>query len=320
MSVDMHGSQNLKRSHAAIDDASDDDHEPISEAALESSAFYTKGLDVMPFSTIRRLKEVTDMLSKRLAAGETEKQYYAFSGVLREVFDTIDRDRSLLGHCVQITYFWHERVMIVKLPSVLHELGHVEFGKELTHELTLMGVPIHNFVGTGSGKMVGRDSSKEGDSSFKPRRVRRRENDWPTIVVEAGYSPNLRSLRNAARWWLYNSNDDVKIVILISICARTKQLIVEKWCNIPVIPRRSNRCQQGPGALLILPGLVTSITVSHIPNTQLDLPTSYNVVGPSLTLEFARLFLRAPIPPEHDVSLGHQELQSWAMAVWDSAQ
>ena len=60
-------------------------------------------------------------------------------------------------------------------------------------------------------------SSKEGDSSYRPKSARPNKDDWPTLVVEAGYSQSLRDLRLKANRWLSNSANSVKIVVIISI-------------------------------------------------------------------------------------------------------
>ena len=48
--------------------------------------------------------------------------------------------------------------------------------------------------------------SEEGDSAFKPLTMRPRKADWPTIVIESGWSESLTKLRQDAHRWLENSN------------------------------------------------------------------------------------------------------------------
>ena len=76
--------------------------------------------------------------------------------------------------------------------------------------------------------------SKEGDSAFKPLSIRPREADWPTIVLESGWSESLTRLRQDAHIWLENSGGDVKIVLLFSIGRTARTMIIEKWENRPV--------------------------------------------------------------------------------------
>ena len=76
--------------------------------------------------------------------------------------------------------------------------------------------------------------SKEGDSAFKPLSIRPREADWPTIVLEAGWSESLTRLRLDAHFWLEDSGGDVKIVLLFSIGRTARTMIIEKWENRPV--------------------------------------------------------------------------------------
>jgi hypothetical protein len=97
--------------------------------------------------------------------------------------------------------------------------------------------------------------SKEGDSAFKPLSIRPREGDWPTIVLESGWSESLTRLRRDAHIWFENSGGDVKIVLLFSIGRTARTMIIEKWENRPVpvnplVPanRPATRSMTRPGA------------------------------------------------------------------------
>lgn len=54
----------------------------------------------------------------------------------------------------------------------------------------------------------------EGDSVLKPISKRPSGKDFPTLVIEAGYTQTWLSLRTKARWWFEHSKYDVKIVLL----------------------------------------------------------------------------------------------------------
>jgi hypothetical protein len=53
--------------------------------------------------------------------------------------------------------------------------------------------------------------------------------DWPTIMFESGFSESLGHLRNDAKWWLANSQGEVKIAVIIAIQPADKKLHIEKW-------------------------------------------------------------------------------------------
>lgn len=318
MPTDEHAAQNIKTSHAATDDVSsdvDESNAAISTADLDSSSFYTKGLLVTPFPGEKQLKRTLGLQSKRLADGETELEFYAFCRVPQELVDRIDKNPRLLGCRSRITYFSNEEVMIVQLASDLHDLAHAEFGLAIFEQVLRMGLTRRDFVPSAGARMQGRVSSEEGDSSFKPLPARQRRGAFPTIVIEAGLSQSRQSLRTMAMWRVSNSNGDVKIVIIISIYERTKRLVFEKWCDLPGTINVATRHPRGPGDS---PGLVQTVTVSHIPNTPVNLLTSYNVVGQNLILEFDKVFLRQPVGQEGDITFGVPELQEFAMIVWGS--
>ena len=153
------------------------------------------------------------------------------------------------------------------------------------------------------------------DSTYKPR-CRDRQDDWPTIVFEAGLSESLTDLRRDAQWWLANSRGEVKIVIIISIVKAEKSLWIEQW-NISSFDR------PGPATRAFLnvipvPTKIQELTViqnpsiPHLPGT---IPI-YAVTGAPLILEFEKLLLRAPVPPEGNVILTEADLQAWAEEFW----
>ena len=150
--------------------------------------------------------------------------------------------------------------------------------------------------------------SKEGDSAFRPRSILPRETDWPTIVIESGWSETLTKLREDAHRWLENSRGDVKIVLLFSIGRRARTMIIEKWENRPVPtnrPRtRSNTTQ--------IPTQIQAITIDS---------NSDRVNGAPLILEFRKIFLRQAVPPlEHDFTFTTQHLLAYATNFWARLQ
>ena len=89
------------------------------------------------------------------------------------------------------------------------------------------------FIYLGATKFQVRRASKEEDTAYKPLSMQPREADWPTIVIEAGWSESLRKLRPNAGFWLEDSGGNVKIALLISIGRRrgARTMIIEKWEN-----------------------------------------------------------------------------------------
>ena len=148
--------------------------------------------------------------------------------------------------------------------------------------------------------------SKEGDSALKPLNMRPRGADWPTIVLESGWSESLTKLRRDAHIWLERSRGDVKIVLLFSISRTARTIIIEKWENGPVPANR-------PATRSI-----TTQTPTQIQAITID---SNNVTGAPLTLEFRKIFLRQALPPmEHDFTFTAQDLSAFATNFWAGFQ
>jgi hypothetical protein len=152
--------------------------------------------------------------------------------------------------------------------------------------------------------------SKEGDSAFKPGSMRPLETDWPTIVIEAGWSESITKLREDARRWLENSRGEIKIVVLISIGRKrgTRKMVIEKWENGPVPPNRP----------------LTGSNTTHIPTKiqAIKIDSNANTVnGAPLILEFRKIFLRQAVAPlEHDFTFTAQYLSTYATNFWARLQ
>ena len=154
-----------------------------------------------------------------------------------------------------------------------------------------------------------------GDSTFGPRPKRSGGRDWPTLVIEAGHSQTLEGLRRDMRWWFGASDHQVKIVLLAKFNHDQREIILEKWVEVPALARQGamttraaarfdQRCSQ-------------VITITQTPNiTDTDPnrlnPTSDTVTRGALRLEFDRLFLRQPGQGERDVMIDVPQLQMYA--------
>ena len=162
----------------------------------------------------------------------------------------------------------------------------------------MMGLPRNKFADGGGTRNKGRSTSKEVDTAFKPAAHRPHENDWPTIVLEAGFSESVRQRRNDAWWWLSNIRSTVKIVLIFTVNRETRTVQIEKWETRPVT---------GP------------FTPSNWPPSQVPTPIQQiiidpnNVTGAPLILYFHLIYLRAinqnAVPPEHDHTFTAQDFE-----------
>jgi hypothetical protein len=249
-------------------------------------------------------------------------------GVTKDHLAQIDRQRTKTRKHTRMTYYTDTRELIIKLPTAEHETAHISFARKVNRKLEGMGLPEDSLYGLGATTFYGPSSSKEGDSAYKPL-CRPGEKKWPTLVIEAGYSETLAKLRADAEWWLINSRDDVKIVIVMWIEPAPRSLLIEQWCMplpLPIRPGPVTRARSTANANAkantntntTVPVKIQELTVIQdppIPHPSGTIPT-YTVTGAPLTLEFEKLLLRAPVPPESNVIFTAADLQAWAERYW----
>lgn len=147
------------------------------------------------------------------------------------------------------------------------------------------------------GKTIhGTTQSKQGDGGWAPRRPPHgRSKKWPAVVLEVAVSENYSKLLSDARFWLYESQGDVKIVLALAVNRESPGVIIEKW------ELKANRihCSQ-----------TVSISKSQADGT-------VNVWNDPLVIEFEKLFLRdSEIPKETDIYIDSGKLENLGDTIW----
>jgi hypothetical protein len=147
------------------------------------------GLDVttlQPFVGVEKMRGIVKRQSDQFQRGDSDQQYLIFTRVSIDDLTKIDRARNSIGKGIRMTHYTDIDLLIVKLPSVVHEKAHVNLAKRVVIALTRMGTPglaEDEFCGVGAAWFRGRRSSKEGDSAYKPLSFRPNDPHWPTIVI-----------------------------------------------------------------------------------------------------------------------------------------
>jgi hypothetical protein len=231
-----------------------------------------------PFTNLVAFKRICFTRSKRLVEGTQIPQHLAFTNVSPESLDEIDRIREeRRGWLPRMTilYDGREKYLIVKLMiGVMHEGVAYEFASMFKGKLFRLDVRA-SLLATGSGRFGHRGGrSKEADIGYKPI-SREMEDDWPSFVVEVGESESLAMLRSDAAFWITNSDGRTRIVIVLSINRRDRQILVERWEEVP--RRRPN---QSTANYSRIPRLMQSLT--------LNADVEYD--GPSLEIPAEKLF------------------------------
>ncbi|KAG0640424.1 hypothetical protein HOY80DRAFT_884733, partial [Tuber brumale] len=160
--------------------------------------------------------------------------YIHVSGVAAAKIDEIDDAFQDLGirTCVRFTYEHDLEAMIIRcMPSEVHERASRSFLIKLAFKIAaLPGHSEDSILPVGSTRFsVPGKRSKEGDEGIKPADTRADGDEWPSLMVEVGTSNSLLSLRQDACWWLDHSNEQTRMVILISLEMDPKSLHLERW-------------------------------------------------------------------------------------------
>jgi hypothetical protein len=232
-------------------------------------------------------------------------EYLAIQRVNKRALEDIDK--KLYKH-VRICYYQEKELLIIKyMPSVKHEHAIMRLHNQIQAKVWSMGISDAEFYSLGSARYYGANSSKEADCAYKPRSVRRQEKDWPTLVIEVGRSESLSQLRQDVRWWLIESKGEVQIALLMSIRESSSTLLIEKWeLRAPPLGRSGPVTRSAANNSIGVPESVQIVEVT--PN---------GTTGGPLVLEFDKIFLRAPTPPEMDVIIADQQLESVAESLFE---
>src|SRR5436305_8520143 len=245
-----------------------------------------KGIKSHAFFGIKGMQDIVKSQRDKFEKGDSNQQYLIFKYVTPDDLVKIDDACRSIGK-IRMTYYSDLHLLIVKIPTAEHEAAASNIGGKVFAELIRMGIPDYEFWSVNSQTYHAPTSSKEADIAYKPSAFRESKDAWPTIVFEVGVSESLRGLRWDARWWLRESNGDVKIVILIHIHRQRKRLHIEKWELAPAAvvrtrPTRANPNPPPPPLSPPIPTMTQEITI--IPNTAVGPP--FIITGAPLVLEF----------------------------------
>ncbi|CAK7231554.1 hypothetical protein SCUCBS95973_007955 [Sporothrix curviconia] len=261
----------------------------------------------------------------RLASLDKHQDVLVFGDVSPDSFRTIEKERDGRGQKFGLFYQASTRSLVITVPTFPHSCMHT-----FMYEIVFVAM-VHMNAHTGWTSVSnttfepGSGSSGQADSSGMPAGSRG-VGDWPTLVVEAGYSQTLPSLRAKMRWWFAASNHQVKVVILVKMISSEGSLLVEKWMEAP--PRSGatgTRRAISAGLMAPQPVCMQTVTITWDgPQPILQTPiqgrtaSQFRVTGAPLIIGFADIYLRAPAAGESDINISLSDLQLYASRVWAS--
>jgi hypothetical protein len=263
---------------------------------------------VIHYSTLQAFAAAVRQLKNNLNHGRTRNQYLIVRDVDEDIMKHIE-DREYKG----VRYEWHGdlELLIVKAVTKAHETAAGAFARLITGTAEFgMGLPLIECQPLGAGRNTapGGSPSKEPDWSMVNANIRPNPDDFPSIIIEVGFSESPQKLRNDARLWFSMSSNDVRIVILIAIRAANNQIIIEKWAVGP-LPVGQRRSRHTPPQV---PQIEQEITITRTP------PNTFAITSGAapLILEFSRLFLRPAVGAEHDIVYTQADLVDIAAAIF----
>lgn len=224
-------------------------------------------------------------------------QYIWVHKIPQPLFTQIETDLELFPG-VRVTVAYTEPSMLLKvMPGRQHERIICNFRTIVLGYLNYMGLSLQNgdFTGQGAERTPGVVSSKEPDWAFGPydARVDSAADEYPSLVLEIGASESSDQLRQDARWWYANTNQETKLVVLIDVTDNPYRVDFEVWTEV-VNQSTVHSTRSRPTTVLQC--------------TQRVSLQNGVVTGAPLILDFATLMHRAPRVGEHDISLGAADL------------
>lgn len=157
--------------------------------------------------------------------------YIIFTNVSPDVWqrDLVDFHNSLF-HCD--SYFPELGVIIIKMQTKAHLAASEAFHSLILRKLIPMNdldLKLEYYPGTVFWKRDTSNRAKNADRTYRPKLIPKdRSRDWPTMVLEVEVSGLPRKLAADARWWILESNNDVRTVVTISISRMQRMVTFEK--------------------------------------------------------------------------------------------
>ncbi len=237
-------------------------------------------------------------------------------------FRALEAERDRRGEHSRLFYQPDNACLIITVPTLSHNQMHLLIYREIDNAINAMGASSQWEPIGDTTHNVSNGSSGQGDSAGCP--TSRRDSEWPTLVVEAGFSQTRPSLRAKMRWWFAASGHQVKVVILVKMQRAQETILVEKW--VEVTGRRgatATRWATNAGLTTPQPACERAIETAwagHQPVLQTPklgrVPSLFRVTGGPLIIRFAEIFLRAPVAQEHDITISAANLQYVASRIW----
>jgi hypothetical protein len=220
-------------------------------------------------------------------------EYVIFSGVDNQAFardfeDVIEHKSSWR---LFNSYEPSSQLLLVRaVTTEEHETAHTGLCTLMVEKLVGMDGAHKKLVPTGKAEVETTSLVKKADQTFRPfERPPGRSKSWPTLVMVVEYHQSNAKLESDARWWLTESEGDVKTVLAISVNRHKPEIVIQKWGPASAGDNVPSVLQQ---VVISRPGGRSETVVANAP----------------LVLPFESLFLRQPVGVEGDVLFTDSDL------------
>ncbi|RHZ49643.1 uncharacterized protein CDV56_103353 [Aspergillus thermomutatus] len=251
---------------------------------------------VIQFTNLKDLEHTAERVHDSLNKKGDGNQFIIIHGLTKKARKQLDsEERALDG--IPYRFMFDNTTGIIKILTYEHDAITINITRQIDLLCLAWGInPIAEFTwGMATTRLLcARSKGKQPDQCLFPNSGTPRDRAaWPTLVVEAGVVGSLPRLREDARWWLRNSQGEVRIAIVLGMHRQRRKLIIKKWQQ----PAAS------PQAYAAQTTEISSDTASGTP----------------LVLPFEELFNRPPQGRETDIVLAEEQLRCCMRWAWQLA-
>lgn len=276
-------------------------------ASQELTANLPEDHIVVQFTNLENLQHTAERVHDSLQEKGDGNQFILVLGLTEKArIDLDSEERALNG--IPYRFMLDNTAGIIKVLTSEHDAVTRDIIRQIDRLCVAMGIddPVHELSSGGNTTrlLCAGSKSKQPDGCVFPKsRLQRDRESWPTMVIESGVVASLPRLCDEARWWLRNSQGEVRIVLVIGTHRQRRKLVIEKWE------------QQKPALTHQPPRQPEASLQAHVAQTIEISPESAS--GAALVLPFEELFDRHRQGKETDIVLTEERLRDSMRLVWE---
>ncbi|KAJ9220354.1 hypothetical protein DTO169C6_7243 [Paecilomyces variotii] len=260
------------------------------------------------YKGLQNLWSLVSLEQERFRRDKTGKtsQYMLFTNIENETFlHDFDISKHKSSWQLLDSYYPFAQVLLIRMLTYKdHERTHMALVNLMIFKLSSMNGANLELDWTGSADIATPSRTKRADQEVAPQEIPPgRSDQWPSLVIEAGFSESKSKLESDGRWWLVESHGDVKTALTIDVNRRRPEIVIQKW--VPICTGQNRTRSQ------ISPTLQQQVVLSRQHDEQ-----EATVSNGPLVLPFQDLFLRPPGKAESDIEFTDSDLRELSKMVW----